>query len=142
MYFRAGAALVESGADVIAGLEALAARPPLAADNAAFALAAAPGTDDMDDMDATAPSEGESFAPTAPGERERAAAGARGEAEGEADDARQRLASALGSEAVEVDELVRRCRIAPAALQTLLIEMELAGRIERHPGNKVALACP
>ena len=99
----------------------------------------------MDDMDATAPSEGESFVLTAPGERERAAAGAagaRGEAEGEADDARQRLASALGSEAVEVDELVRRCRIAPAALQTLLIEMELAGRIERHPGNKVALVCP
>ncbi len=129
---RAGAVLVESGADVIAGLETLAARPPLAADSPVFALAPAPGTDDSAGPEPLAPP---------PGAEERAAAGdgGRGGAEGEADDARQRLASALGSEAVEVDELVRRCRIAPAALQTLLIEMELAGRIERHPGNKVAL---
>ncbi|MBT6203784.1 MAG: DNA-processing protein DprA [Alphaproteobacteria bacterium] len=54
-------------------------------------------------------------------------------------DTRERLVSALGTEPIEVDELVRRCQVTPAEAQILLLELELAGRIERHPGNKVAL---
>jgi len=52
----------------------------------------------------------------------------------------ERLLEALGSDPVEVDELVRRCQVTPAEAQILLLELELAGRIERHPGNKIALS--
>jgi DNA processing protein len=41
---------------------------------------------------------------------------------------------------VPVDELVRRCQLSPAVLATALLELELAGRVLRHPGNRVALA--
>jgi DNA processing protein len=39
---------------------------------------------------------------------------------------------------VAVDELVRQCQLSAAAVATLLLELELAGRIERHPGNQVS----
>jgi len=40
---------------------------------------------------------------------------------------------------VAVDELVRQCHLSAASIATLLLELELAGRIERHPGNLVSL---
>ena len=40
---------------------------------------------------------------------------------------------------VAVDELVRQCQLSAAAVATLLLELELAGRVERHPGNLVSL---
>jgi DNA processing protein len=45
----------------------------------------------------------------------------------------------LGPTPVAVDELVRQCQLSAAAVATLLLELELAGRIERHPGNLVSL---
>jgi DNA processing protein len=45
----------------------------------------------------------------------------------------------LGPTPVAVDELVRQCQLSAAAVATLLLELELAGRIERHPGNYVSL---
>jgi DNA processing protein len=39
---------------------------------------------------------------------------------------------------VAVDEVVRQCHLSAAAVATLLLELELAGRIERHPGNLVS----
>jgi len=45
----------------------------------------------------------------------------------------------LGSAPVAVDELVRQCHLSAAAVATLLLELELAGRVERHPGNLVSL---
>jgi DNA processing protein len=42
--------------------------------------------------------------------------------------------------AYSVDELVRRCHATSAEVQQLLLELELEGRIERHPGNRVSLA--
>jgi DNA processing protein len=44
----------------------------------------------------------------------------------------------LGPTPVAVDELVRQCQLSAAAVATLLLELELAGRIERHPGNLVS----
>ncbi len=41
---------------------------------------------------------------------------------------------------VQVDELIRTCLLSIPVLQTVLLEMELAGRIKRHPGNRVSLA--
>ena len=40
---------------------------------------------------------------------------------------------------VSVDELLRRCQLSPAVVITVLLELELAGRLERHPGNRVSL---
>jgi DNA processing protein len=39
---------------------------------------------------------------------------------------------------VAVDELVRQCQLSAATVATLLLELELAGRVERHPGNLVS----
>jgi DNA processing protein len=45
----------------------------------------------------------------------------------------------LGPTPVAVDELVRQCQMSAAAVATLLLELELVGRVERHPGNLVSL---
>ena len=45
----------------------------------------------------------------------------------------------LGPSPVAVDELVRQCQLTASAVATLLLELELAGRVERHPGNLVSL---
>ena len=44
----------------------------------------------------------------------------------------------LGPTPVAVDELVRQCQMSAAVVATLLLELELAGRVERHPGNLVS----
>ncbi|HEX3954693.1 MAG TPA: DNA-processing protein DprA [Stellaceae bacterium] len=49
------------------------------------------------------------------------------------------LVEKLSPTPVAVDELVRQCQLSAAAVATLLLELELAGRIERHPGNLVSL---
>ncbi|WP_236037405.1 DNA-processing protein DprA [Belnapia arida] len=45
----------------------------------------------------------------------------------------------LGAAPIAVDEVVRRCHLSPSAVQTILLEFELAGRVEMLPGNRVAL---
>lgn len=45
----------------------------------------------------------------------------------------------LGPTPVPVDELVRQCQLTAATVATLVLELELAGRVERHPGNLVSL---
>ena len=39
-----------------------------------------------------------------------------------------------------VDELIRQCHASTAEVQRALLELELDGRLERHPGNRVSLA--
>ncbi|MGH6915549.1 MAG: hypothetical protein ACREH3_17820, partial [Geminicoccales bacterium] len=46
----------------------------------------------------------------------------------------------LGVEPLLVDELIRQCHATTAEVQQVLLELELEGRIERHPGNRVSLA--
>jgi DNA processing protein len=55
------------------------------------------------------------------------------------DDAIELIVEKLSPTPVAVDELVRQCQLSAAAVATLLLELELAGRIERHPGNLVSL---
>ena len=45
----------------------------------------------------------------------------------------------LGPVPVPVDELIRQSGLAPAIVQTVLLELELAGRLERHAGGRVSL---
>ena len=58
--------------------------------------------------------------------------------EAEADRIRHLVEEALGPAPVEIDEIVRLCRAPAAAVLIILLEFELAGRIVRHPGNRVA----
>ncbi len=55
------------------------------------------------------------------------------------DAALELLIEKLSPTPVAVDELVRKCHLSAASIATLLLELELAGRIERHPGNLVSL---
>jgi DNA processing protein len=58
------------------------------------------------------------------------------------DDARVRIVALLGPVAVPVDELIRQSGAAPAAVQMVLLELELAGRLTRHAGGRVSLDQP
>jgi DNA processing protein len=66
------------------------------------------------------------------------------EVEAVADDAsdqeRARVESLLGQTPVPVDELVRQAELPAALVLTILLELELAGRLERHAGGKVSLS--
>ncbi len=52
---------------------------------------------------------------------------------------RATLVALLGPVPVAVDELIRQSSIGPAVVQTVLLELELAGRLERHAGGRVSL---
>jgi DNA processing protein len=54
-------------------------------------------------------------------------------------EARARVLAALGPTPVEVDEIVRQCQLSAPIVQAALLELELAGRLARHSGNRVAL---
>lgn len=53
---------------------------------------------------------------------------------------RARIAGLLGPVPVAVDELVRQSGCPTMVVQTVLLELELAGRLERHAGGRVGLA--
>jgi DNA processing protein len=59
--------------------------------------------------------------------------------ESELGQARDLVSNLLSPHPVPVDELVRQCQLSPALVVMVLLELELAGRIERHPGNQVSL---
>jgi len=61
-------------------------------------------------------------------------------AEAEADRIRTQLEEALGPAPVEVDELVRQCNSTVSAVLSVLLELEVAGRLARHSGNRVSWA--
>ena len=54
-------------------------------------------------------------------------------------DARRLLADCLSPAPTPVDDLVREFGDDLATVAAALLELELAGRLERHPGNRVAL---
>ena len=58
---------------------------------------------------------------------------------GEPDDAdRHALIGLLGPVPVAIDELIRQSGLPPATVALILLELELAGRIERHAGGRVS----
>jgi DNA processing protein len=54
-------------------------------------------------------------------------------------DAMRLILEKLSPTPVPVDDLVRECGISPSLTLNVLLELELAGRLERQPGNLVAL---
>ncbi len=53
---------------------------------------------------------------------------------------RQAVTDLLSHAAVSVDEIIRQSGLAPAIVHTVLLELELAGRLDRHAGGRVSLA--
>lgn len=110
---RQGAALIRHAADVVEALEAAAPRPP-----AAGPAACGPGF----------------------GEPGRGAPALAGRAPAQSDAAlRAEVARLLNLEPVEEDELARLSGAPLSALADALLELELAGRLDRRPGGYLAL---
>ena len=57
-----------------------------------------------------------------------------------ADAERKRVLDLLSPTPVAVDEIIRQSSIRPAIVQTVLLELELAGRLERHAAGKVSVS--
>lgn len=55
------------------------------------------------------------------------------------EDGRRAVEDLLGPSPVPVDELVRLSGMAPGAVQLVLLELDLAGRLDRHAGGRVSL---
>ena len=57
-----------------------------------------------------------------------------------ADRIRTQVAESLGPAPVDIDELIRQLGAPAGAVLTVVLELELAGRCVRHPGNRVSWA--
>ncbi|MFZ5737828.1 MAG: DNA-processing protein DprA, partial [Pseudomonadota bacterium] len=53
---------------------------------------------------------------------------------------RTQILALLGPSPIGIDDLIRLSGIAPAVVRTVLLELELAGRLERHGGSLVSLS--
>ncbi|MGF1607774.1 MAG: DNA-processing protein DprA [Kiloniellales bacterium] len=109
---RQGAVLTESAEDVLRGLDGM-ARPQRAARTPGLQAAE---TAEFKEISTSLPSECE------------------------LEGARPQVEALLGYDPVAVDEVIRQCQLSPAVVHMVLLELELAGRAERHPGNRIALA--
>jgi DNA processing protein len=52
---------------------------------------------------------------------------------------RARIVDLLGPTPILLDDLIRMAGASPAIVRTVLLELELAGRLERHGGGLVSL---
>lgn len=120
---RQGATLVETADDVLAALPASPAAPRAMPCTLRTPTAAREAEQD--------PEEGveEAGDPPDPGGDETARA-------------RLILKTLLSPTPVSVDEVLRRCPCSGAAVNAALLELDLEGRLERLPGNRVALRGP
>jgi DNA processing protein len=111
---RQGANLTETADDVLANLPDHPRREGLGRDplfrHAASGLAEAPARFEADEADAA-----------------------------ELAQARRLVPGLIGMAPVEVDEIARHCQLSIAAIMATMTELELAGRIEILPGNRVML---
>ncbi len=55
------------------------------------------------------------------------------------EDDRDRVLEALGPVPTAIDEIIRHTGLHPAQVFMILLELDLAGRLERHPGGTVSL---
>jgi DNA processing protein len=117
---RQGAILVESAADVLDNL-------PDGADRGGSGLFRLPSWP------------GSSRPPVAAGAGAVAPGHDRGDERPAPPEARSHVLALLSPEPTMVDDIVRRCQLSPPATVAVLLELELSGRVETLPGNRVAL---
>jgi len=55
------------------------------------------------------------------------------------DSDRSRVLEALGPSPIEVDDVIRFTGLPAPAVHVILLELDLAGRVERQPGQRVSL---
>lgn len=55
------------------------------------------------------------------------------------EDERTRILNLLGPTPVAIDDLVRLSQTSAAIVRTVLLELDIAGRLERHGGGLVSL---
>jgi DNA processing protein len=60
-------------------------------------------------------------------------------ADSDIESALARVLEKLGPSPTPVDEIIRQCHLPPSVVHMALLELELAGRLTRHPGNLVSL---
>ncbi|WP_454849055.1 DNA-processing protein DprA [Rhizobium binxianense] len=56
------------------------------------------------------------------------------------DSDRARITDALGATPVDIDDIIRHTGLPAAEIHLLLLELDIAGRLHRHPGGMVSLA--
>ncbi len=98
---------------------------------------AIPATEAADVINAIEPILGRSLAPPSAQEPSQEPLGAP-DAEPDADE-RTRLIALLGPAPVSIDDLVRLSRTSPTDVRSVLLELEIAGRLERHGAGLVSL---
>ena len=59
--------------------------------------------------------------------------------EQELNEVRTTLMGSLGPDITSIDTLIEETGLDTRAINIILVELELAGRLERHPGNCVSL---
>jgi len=57
-----------------------------------------------------------------------------------APDERARIVGLLGPAPIQIDDLIRLSKSSPAVVRMVLLELEIAGRLERHGGGLVSLS--
>ena len=57
-------------------------------------------------------------------------------------DARDLVCHSLGTDPVSVDLLIQDTGLDARSVNIVLVELAVAGRLERHPGNRVSLIYP
>jgi DNA processing protein len=60
--------------------------------------------------------------------------------EGDIEKVRDMLLASLAPSPVEIDELIRQCHLPAPLVMATLLELEVAGRVNRHAGNRISLA--
>ncbi|MBO0141300.1 DNA-processing protein DprA [Agrobacterium sp. Ap1] len=58
------------------------------------------------------------------------------------DDDRYAIISALGPTPAEIDDIIRHTGLPASSVYLVLLELDLAGRLYRHPGGSVSIALP
>ena len=56
-----------------------------------------------------------------------------------AEDERERIVEALGPTPIDIDDIIAHTGCRPGAVQLVLLELDLAGRLERHSNGRVSL---
>jgi DNA processing protein len=56
------------------------------------------------------------------------------------DQSRARIIGLLGRAPISIDDLVREAAAPPGAVHIVLLELDLAGKLERHGGGLVSLS--
>jgi DNA processing protein len=57
----------------------------------------------------------------------------------EVETARHKVLECLGPTPITVDEIIRQCQVSASTVAVILLELELAGRLDRQPGKKVSI---